>query len=612
VAVFGRLPSIEDVALSPGGARIAFVNTTAENQRVVAVVSLTDRKVVGMLQAGDAKLRGLEWLDEDHLLLKTSATAVPSGLMGLPHECFMLQVYDVARHEVRPLLGAENRTMNVTFGRTMVRRVDGHTVLFVNGYYVTDRSLPGLFRIDLSTGHEDLVRKGSAVTRGWLVDEAGEVVAEEDYREREQRWGLRIPRAGSLDEVATYPDQFGLVRIVSFGPTGESVVVLIGDKGGPEWKALSLKDGTWSPKASRSSGRNVIVDRFTDRMIGWAQGDDSEYTFLDSALQDRWDAITRNFHGERVRLVSTSDDRMKFVVLVDGQQSGYTYELADLVKHQIEPLGPVYAGLPDLSEVRPITYLAADGLRLRAYVTLPRGRPQKGLPLIVFPHGGPASHDMGAFDWWAQALAARGYVVLQPNYRGSDVDSTLLSAGFGEWGRKMQTDLSDGVRFLAREGMVDPARVCIVGASYGGYAALAGVTLDPGVYRCAASVAGISDLKRFLEWVNEKGGRRDTTARRWWDRFMGVSGPGDPTLEALSPIRHVEQVSGPVLLVHGRDDTVVPYEQSAVMAVALERAGKTVELVALDEEDHWLSRGASRLRMLEHVLAFLAVHNPSE
>jgi dipeptidyl aminopeptidase/acylaminoacyl peptidase len=93
---------------------------------------------------------------------------------------------------------------------------------------------------------------------------------------------------------------------------------------------------------------------------------------------------------------------------------------------------------------------------------------------------------------------------------------------------------------------------------------------------------------------------------------MGVSGPSDPTLEALSPIRHVEQVSGPVLLVHGRDDTVVPYEQSAVMAVALERAGKTVELVALDEEDHWLSRGASRLRMLEHVLAFLAVHNPSE
>ncbi len=165
----------------------------------------------------------------------------------------------------------------------------------------------------------------------------------------------------------------------------------------------------------------------------------------------------------------------------------------------------------------------------------------KNLPLIVFPHGGPAVRDTAEFDWWAQAMAAQGYLVFQPNYRGSPVTMEHLSAGFGEWGRKMQTDLSDGVRYLAKEGMADPARVCIVGGSYGGYAALAGVTLDPGVYRCAVSVAGISDLKRMLTAVNSYADRD----KRYWNRFMGVSGPSDPLLQQLSPIKHVAAITAP-------------------------------------------------------------------
>src|SRR5262249_20799365 len=152
---------------------------------------------------------------------------------------------------------------------------------------------------------------------------------------------------------------------------------------------------------------------------------------------------------------------------------GYAYELVDTAAHRVEPVGTVYTGLPELSDVRRITYAAADGLQIPAYLTLPRGRSGSGLPLVVLPHGGPARHDDGTFDWWAQALAARGYAVLQPNFRGSDSDPHLLAAGFGQWGLKMQTDLSDGVRFLGSRKIIDPARVCIVGASYGGYAALA-------------------------------------------------------------------------------------------------------------------------------------------
>ncbi len=155
-------------------------------------------------------------------------------------------------------------------------------------------------------------------------------------------------------------------------------------------------------------------------------------------------------------------------------------------------------------------------------------------------------------------MAAQGYLVLQPNYRGSAVTQDHLCAGYGEWGRKMQTDLSDGVRYLVKEGMADPARVCIVGASYGGYAALAGITLDPGVYRCAVSVAGISDLKRMLQAVNPYADQE----RRYWDRFMGVTGTSDPLLQRLSPIKHIDAINVPLLLIHGRDDTVVRFEQS--------------------------------------------------
>ena len=308
--------------------------------------------------------------------------------------------------------------------------------------------------------------------------------------------------------------------------------------------------------------------------------------------------------------VSASRDFSKVVVLVEGANYGYRYVLIDLKHPGAVPIGNVYTGLDKPLEVRPVTYAAGDGLQIHAYLTLP-DRAAHRLALVVLPHGGPAVRDTAEFDWWSQALAAQGYAVLRPNYRGSNVDEHLLEAGFGQWGRKMQTDLSDGVSYLARQGIVDPSRVCIVGGSYGGYAALAGVTLQPTVYRCAVSVAGISDLAHMLRWEN-RGGIEDRYATRYWDRFWGVSGSTDPRLDAISPVKHVDAVRAPVLLIHGRDDTVVPYEQSQIMFDALRSEKKDVELVTLKKEDHWLSSGDTRLQMLQATVAFLQAHDPPE
>jgi dipeptidyl aminopeptidase/acylaminoacyl peptidase len=188
----------------------------------------------------------------------------------------------------------------------------------------------------------------------------------------------------------------------------------------------------------------------------------------------------------------------------------------------------------------------------------------------------------------------------------------FVKAGFGQWGKAMQTDLSDGVRDLAKQGLIDPKRVCIVGASYGGYAALAGATLDKGVYRCAASIAGPSDLKRMLTDNEKRFGTVHNAAVRYWLRFMGADGVKDPDLTVISPAKLADQVEIPLLLIHGKDDTVVPYVQSQIMANALKKAGKPVELVTLEGEDHWLSGGATRLQMLTATVAFLEKNNPPD
>jgi dipeptidyl aminopeptidase/acylaminoacyl peptidase len=198
--------------------------------------------------------------------------------------------------------------------------------------------------------------------------------------------------------------------------------------------------------------------------------------------------------------------------------------------------------------------------------------------------------------------------VLQPNYRGSTgLGADFYRAGFGQIGRKMQTDLSDGVRELVRQGMVDAKRVCIVGASYGGYAALAGAAFDPGVYRCAVSYGGPSDLRSL---VADMGQMHGAEAARFWARSIGARNLEDPVLAAYSPAAHAAKVSVPVLLIHGRDDTVVPIWQSRKMAEALRAAGRPVELVELAGEDHWLSTGTTRLQMLQTTVAFLEKNDP--
>jgi len=620
LAVYGQLPSIEDVALSPDGSRLAYVRTQGD-ERIVFIAQVADRKIIRWVKAGETKLRGIAWVDPDNLMIMASVT---SSVYGFKDEWFLLRVYNVPRNELRTLpgdtLGEKNGVMNIVVGPVTVRHIDGHTVLFVPGLYLNapydtflDRqNVIALFRCDLTSGFTTLLRKGSPYT-SWLLDSEGRLAAERDYDDQSERWSIGISSlGGDPSTAASGRAPLDIPTILGFGPTADTILVESVESGQRVWKLLSIKDGKLSTMPASRVFDKPLLDPFSNRMIGGVNIIDvPQYVFFDAAVNLRWQAIVKAFSGDAVRFVSASTDFSKVVVLVQGQNYGYRYILIDLGTNRAVPIGNVYAGIDKPLPVRPITYAAGDGLRIHAYLTLPPGHPAHDLALVVLPHGGPAARDTAEFNWWSQALADQGYAVLQPNYRGSDVDEQLLEAGFGQWGRKMQTDLSDGVSYLVKQGIADPGKVCIVGGSYGGYAALAGVTLQPGIYRCAVSVAGISDLARMLQWEG-RGGLDARGVTRYWDRFWGVTGSSDPALDAISPIKHVDAVTAPVLLIHGRDDTIVPYEQSQIMFDALRSRNKPVEMVTLKKEDHWLSGSATRLQMLQATVAFLRAHDPPD
>jgi dipeptidyl aminopeptidase/acylaminoacyl peptidase len=226
---------------------------------------------------------------------------------------------------------------------------------------------------------------------------------------------------------------------------------------------------------------------------------------------------------------------------------------------------------------------------------------------VVLPHGGPHARDTWTYDADVQFLANRGYAVLQPNFRGSTgYGKEFLEKGYGQWGGAMQNDINDGVAWLVEQGIVDAKRVCIMGVSYGGYAALIGAITSPDIYRCAISYAGVTDVKAWM-----KSHRYDMLPKRYRKWRQRVLGEADSSSGSPSPIDFAERVSIPVLLGHGTKDDRVPFRQAEKMARALRRANKDVEYLTFKDAGHGYE-GDDHVRFLNAVEAFLSKHNPAD
>jgi dipeptidyl aminopeptidase/acylaminoacyl peptidase len=305
-----------------------------------------------------------------------------------------------------------------------------------------------------------------------------------------------------------------------------------------------------------------------------------------------------------------SDDVSRVLIWSGSADDPGAYAIYTPAERRIDAFAAVRDSLQErtLAPVRPISYRSRDGLTIHGYLTLPRGGPERDLPLIVMPHGGPFARDSWVFDPWVQFLADRGYAVLQPNFRGSTgYGREFVERGYGQWGAGMIDDMDDGVAWLAEQGIADPDRVCLMGGSYGGYAALWGAIRGAGRYRCAVSFAGVTDLRAMLRYD-----ARFIVARRYMrDRRRQVQGEERIDLDAVSPLAQAARLNVPVLIAHGEEDRRVPVAQSRSLTRALERQGADFEAVFYPEAGHGFSRPEDSLDFLRRVEAFLARHNPA-
>jgi dipeptidyl aminopeptidase/acylaminoacyl peptidase len=601
LAAFAALPAQTDVVLSPDGHLLAWAEHDDTATRVV-IFDVAARKAKRVIPIPDrGKLRGLLWNDNDTLLASIGAAVEPGNTSRVSGEFVITTAIMVDGGEtVLPLA----RLIRIRISKP-------HTVIMQSG-----RLCPNcLIEVDTRTGAGITTKVAATHTVGWVVDRDGHPVAREDWDWKSSEYRLYALVGTGLKELL-HRDDNDPPLVAGLLPDG-SAVILLAANGRPHQAAWSVPlDGSPPTLLAQDPDADVTAayfDNQTGDIVGFfVGGSKNGVIWISPEAQHRHEVLQRAFPNRTVTPYGWTADGTKTLARVESATVPPVYYLVDFATHKADIAAEEYPALGGiaLGEFREISYQARDGTVIPAYLTLPAGKSAQAAPLVVLPHGGPNERDLPNFNWIVEFLASRGYAVLQPQFRGSTgFGDAFREAGYRQWGGLMQDDVTDGVRAMIEQGIADPHRVCIAGASYGGYAALAGAAFTPQLYACAISINGVSDLPALL---NSKvpmyvpRGRIYSTSLDQWQARIGK--PGDSALEKKSPINAVAAISAPVLIVYGTSDGVVPNEQSERMAAALTRAGKSVKVVQLPAEDHWLSRNDTRIQMLSEVDAFLREH----
>ncbi len=618
VEAFATLPAMESPSLSPDGQRLAFIAQSTGGSFVL-VSNLETMAVTSAVDMSAGKPRSVTWTSDDTLLLFSGET-VSFGPRGNVESLAPYGIDLSGEVSIRQLLVNRARGGRAQVGGFVFiqgaqfigyKRSTGE-VLFPRFAENADRVL---YAVNPKTDARLQIDDGTPQTRDWVVDENGAPKFRLEYNQRSNYLRILARRADGWQSIREEVVEIPELALLGLDAAGELIVGMRPTETGRfGLYVMSPEDGSVGRPFYVHDTADVggaQIDPYTNRVIAAGVVGEAP-VYFDIELAEQQKLVEEAFPGEAPVLVSWSQDRSRFILATDRHDKAPAFYFYDARAASAKQIASTYAGL-DRSTLPPreaYSYKARDGVEIPGYLTRPLGAPG-AVPLVVLPHGGPAARDVGGFDWLAHFLASRGYAVLQPNFRGSGgFGKAWEEAGHGQWGiGVMQHDVTDGVAALVSAGIADADRVCIVGASYGGYAALAGAAFTPELYRCAAAIAGVSDLRAMLQSTQTRGGAFSATLS-YWRLAMGVEEGREATerLRAASPIEHVADVRAPVLLIHGRDDTVVPIVQSLSMATALRAAGKTVELVELEGEDHWLSGARTRLATLQALDAFLAQH----
>lgn len=355
---------------------------------------------------------------------------------------------------------------------------------------------------------------------------------------------------------------------------------------------------------------NAMLDEHGKPLAVEYTDDRDRRVWLDPAMAKLQGDLERALKVDAVSIRSRSDDGNRMLVDAGGETDPGVLYLYDAQKKSLDELAQYRPKLDvaPLARPKPVKYTARDGTAISGYLTLPRGRAASGLPLIIMPHGGPYGvRDKLEYDDQVQLLANRGYAVLQPNYRGSDGYGKAFSdLGAGQIGRRMQDDIDDAMDWAVAQGTADKGRVCVVGASYGGYAAMWAAIRNPERYRCAASFAGVTDWRKMLRYDARFFSRKG--ARKWNER---VTGEEDFELDSVAPAETIAQLKVPLLVAHGKLDSNVPFSQFKLVDDAARKAGVHIDTLIFDEEGHGFSKAEDEAKWYAALEAFLAKNNPS-
>jgi dipeptidyl aminopeptidase/acylaminoacyl peptidase len=603
IEAYGKLPAIESARLSPDGNAVAYLSSVA-GRRCLVIHDLDSRRPNSGVCPGDYEVRSFSWKTSRRLILEVYQQTRSTGVQQ--RTISQLVAIDVSGRGIATLSPARPERAADFGDDQLIDRLPGDPEHVLIAAYPADGDSPDVIRVNVETGRGRTIVEGRNHITTWKTDSAGQVRLGEAVHDgmvrvfyrADDRSDFHIIHQVDAAHASTFQalapsDQPGILYVASTAETGRRAIYrydVAGDRFIEPYASHPDVDiGALLISGGQPLGYSYTVDEPT-------------LVFTDAAARMDAEQVAAALPEFHTRVVDGTADGHRLLILAAGGNRPAIYYLLTRDKEQatLQPLGATRPDIPvdSLSPVTPITYAARDGLAIHGYLTLPKGAPKGPIPFVVMPHGGPSARDTLGFDYIAQMLASRGYGVLQPNFRGSKgYGGTFEQAGFQQWGLAMQDDVTDGAQWLIDRKLADPVRICIVGWSYGGYAALMGAVKTPDLFRCAVSIAGVSDLRRRLDLA---------TGSRFADLNVPRIDTDPAVIEANSPVLHADRIKIPILLVHGRRDFTVSVADSEAMEQALRQAGKPVQTLYFADDDHYLFRERDRIAFLQTLADFLA------
>ena len=466
-----------------------------------------------------------------------------------------------------------------------------------------------VYRINIESGKMDMVAENPGNITGWLTDNQGKIriATTTDgintgvlYRNSESEPFTELISTNFKESFSPLFFDFDDKNVYVSSNVGrdKAAIALYDPVGKKEVKFIYEHQEVDVSSLLRSKKRKLItgVAYTTDK---------THYHFFDSQRKSLQEKLESRFKGYEVSLAGMNKNEDKMLVYVGSDRNLGSYYFYNQTTGDLKKLADISPWLneKDMAEMRPVKYISRDGKAINGYLTLPVGVPAKNLPVVINPHGGPWARDEWGFNPEVQFLANRGYAVLQMNFRGSTgYGRDFWESSFKQWGQTMQDDITDGVNWLIEQGIADPKRVAIYGASYGGYASLAGITLTPDLYACAVDYVGVSNLFTFM-----------STIPPYWKPYLDMMYEmvGDPEkdkemMTQASPVFHVDKIKCPLFIAQGANDPRVAKAESDQMVEALKKRGIDVPYMVKDNEGHGFSNEENRMDFYREMEKFFA------